>query len=57
VIRKNAFSEYWWPDFAQRYSNIPPRHAEIVDWPDEKSKRKEIALELAEKTLLILRPD
>lgn len=37
--------------------NIPPRHAEIVDWPDEKSKRKEIALELAEKALLILRPD
>ena len=35
--------------------NIPPRHADIVNWPNEKSKRKEIALELAENASLVLR--
>lgn len=37
--------------------NIPPRHADIVNWPDEKSIRKEIALELAERALLMLLPN
>ena len=36
--------------------NIPPRHANIIDWPDEKSKRIEIALELAANASLRLRP-
>ena len=27
--------------------NIPPRHANIINWPNEKSKRMEIAHELA----------
>ncbi len=35
--------------------NVPPRHANIVDWPDEKSERLEIALELAANASLELR--
>jgi len=35
--------------------NVPPRHANIVDWPDEKSERIEIALELAANASLKLR--
>ena len=38
------------------HDNIPPRHADIVNWPDEKSERKEIALELAANASLKLRP-
>ena len=35
--------------------NIPPRHANIIDWPDEKSEIIEIALELAANASLALR--
>jgi len=39
--------------------NIPPRHANIVGWPKEKSERKSIALQLAKKenAKLILRQE
>ena len=36
--------------------NNPPRHADIVQWPQEKSERKSIAQELAAKATLRLRP-
>lgn len=35
--------------------NVPPRHANIIDWPDEKSEIIEIALELAANASLELR--
>ncbi|MEW5816560.1 MAG: hypothetical protein AB1798_14350 [Spirochaetota bacterium] len=35
--------------------NTPPRHANIVGWPEEKSERMSIALELAENAQLHLR--
>ena len=35
--------------------NNPPRHADIVGWPQEKSERKLIAQELAAKATLRLR--
>jgi hypothetical protein len=35
--------------------NIPPRHANILGWPQEKSKQKAIAIELAENATLALR--
>lgn len=35
--------------------NNPPRHANIVGWPDEKAEQKIIALELAENANLYLR--
>jgi hypothetical protein len=35
--------------------NVPPRHANIIDWPDEKSEIIEIALELAANASLALR--
>jgi len=28
-------------------SELPERHADITDWPEEKSEQKQIALELA----------
>ena len=34
--------------------NNPPRHADIVQWPQEKSERKSIAQELAAKATLRL---
>lgn len=30
-------------------NNIPPRHADIVNWPDEKSEQKLRAMELAKE--------
>jgi hypothetical protein len=35
--------------------NKPPRHANIVGWPEEKSEQKLIAMELAENAQLHLR--
>ncbi len=35
--------------------NIPPRHANIVNWPSEKDKQKLIAIELAENAELHLK--
>lgn len=35
--------------------NNPPRHANIVGWPEEKSEQKLIAIELAERAQLHLR--
>ncbi len=35
--------------------NVPPRHANIINWPDEKSEIIEIALELAANASLVLR--
>lgn len=35
--------------------NIPPRHANIVGWPEEKSARMSIALELAKNAQLHLK--
>lgn len=35
--------------------NSPPRHANIIGWPDEKSKKISIALELAKKADLFLK--
>ena len=35
--------------------NIPPRHANIVGWPPEKSEQKLIAIELAENAQLYLK--
>lgn len=35
--------------------NNPPLHANIVGWPEEKSKQKLIAMELAESAQLYLR--
>ena len=34
--------------------DIPPRHADLIGWPEEKSARKLIALELAEQAELEL---
>ena len=34
--------------------NEPPRHANIIGWPDEKEKQKSIAQELAARSSLIL---
>lgn len=34
--------------------NIPPRHANIIGWPEEKSAQKLIAMELAENARLHL---
>ncbi len=36
-------------------SNTPPRHADICGWPEEKEKRKIIALELAAEAKLVLK--
>ena len=36
--------------------NIPPRHANIIGWPEEKSAQKLIALELASRASLVLNP-
>lgn len=36
--------------------NQPPRHADIVDWPEEKSKQKLFAVELADGARLRLNP-
>ena len=36
--------------------NRPPRHADVVGWPEEKSERKLIAQELAARATLRLRP-
>jgi len=36
--------------------NDPPRHASVVGWPEEKSKRKLIAIELASRSQLVLHP-
>jgi hypothetical protein len=36
--------------------NDPPRHAAICGWPQEKSKQKEIALQLAKLASLKLKP-
>ena len=35
--------------------NCPPRHANIVNWPTEKSEKKLIAIELAESSQLHLK--
>jgi hypothetical protein len=35
--------------------NDPPRHASVVGWPDDKSARKLIAMELAANAKLVLR--
>ena len=35
--------------------NDPPRHANILGWPEEKSEQKLIALELSESAKLKLR--
>lgn len=35
--------------------NCPPRHANIVNWPTEKSEQKLIAIELAESSQLHLK--
>jgi hypothetical protein len=35
--------------------NIPPRHANIIGWPEEKSKQKLIAMELSENAQLRLK--
>ena len=35
-------------------NDIPPRHADLIGWPEEKSARKLIALELAEQAELEL---
>ena len=35
--------------------NIPPRHANIARWPQEKSEQKLVALQLAEEATLKLR--
>lgn len=35
--------------------NIPPRHANIIGWPQEKHNQKMIAIELASKALLMLK--
>lgn len=35
--------------------NIPPRHANIIGWPEEKSEQKLIAMELAENAQLHLK--
>ena len=37
-------------------NNKPPRHANIIGWPEEKSKQKLFALELAAKATLKLKP-
>ena len=34
--------------------NIPPRHANIIGWPEEKEKQKIIAQELAAEAKLVL---
>ena len=34
--------------------NDPPRHASVVGWPEEKQKRKLIAIELASRSQLVL---
>ena len=36
-------------------NNNPPRHANITEWPDDKSKRLQIAMELAEQATLKLK--
>ena len=36
-------------------NDIPPRHADLIGWPEEKSARKLIALELAEQAALELK--
>jgi len=36
--------------------NVPPRHANIVGWPQNKDHRKLLALELAARATLNLRP-
>jgi hypothetical protein len=36
-------------------NNIPPRHANIIGWPQEKAKQKMIAIELATKASLVLK--
>ncbi len=36
-------------------SEPPERHANITDWPDEKSKQKQIAIELAAEANLYLK--
>ena len=35
--------------------NCPPRHANIINWPAEKSEQKLIAMELAENSQLCLK--
>lgn len=37
--------------------NTPPRHANIVGWPEEKHEQLMLAMELAESATLHLRPD
>lgn len=37
--------------------NIPPRHASIVGWPQNKSEQKLLTQELASKARLVLRTD
>jgi hypothetical protein len=35
----------------------PPRHANIVDWPEDKSAQKLLAIELAKQTTLRVIPE
>ncbi|HNW08195.1 MAG TPA: hypothetical protein PKZ55_03275 [Verrucomicrobiota bacterium] len=37
-------------------SEPPPRHANIEGWPDEKSARKLIAIDLANAAQLVVKP-
>jgi len=39
-----------------RADDVPPRHAEIVGWPDEKSDQKSRAQQLAGAAVLKMRP-
>jgi hypothetical protein len=38
-----------------KVDNKPPRHANIIGWPNQKSKQKLYALKLADKSSLLLR--
>jgi len=51
TFNKSQFVSLWSiiPD------NNPPRHANIINWPAEKSEQKLIAIELAENSQLHLK--
>lgn len=38
------------------YDNIPPRHANIIGWPDDKGEQKLLAQELAAEAKLKMKP-
>lgn len=55
--RRNAHELHGWAEITEAsveetglrvdYNNIPPRHAHILDWPEDSDKRMEIQQDLA----------